>query len=90
VYMDPSMATTNLETVEATQSTPREQEMGIEKEQTASPLLAPPPSVNAKQEIASIREVFSFARTPRTRLCIGLAFCCAVVSGAVFPGQYKQ
>jgi hypothetical protein len=76
------METTDVETVEATQSAPREQETKMEKEQTASP---PPPS--AKQEIASIREVFCFARTPRTRLCIGLAFCCAVVSGSVFPGQ---
>jgi hypothetical protein len=80
------METTDVETVEATQrATQQEQEMGIEKEQTASP---PPPS--AKQEIASLREVFYFARTPRTRLCIGLAFCCAVVSGSVFPGQYNE
>jgi hypothetical protein len=80
------MKTTDVETIEATQSaTQQEQEMGIEKEQTASP---PPPS--AKQEIASLREVFYFARAPRTRLCIGLAFCCAVVSGSVFPGQCNE
>jgi hypothetical protein len=79
------METTDVKTVEATQTAPREQETGIEKEQTASP-----PPTSAKQEIASIREVFCFARTPRTRLCIGLAFCCAVVSGSVFPGQYNE
>jgi hypothetical protein len=82
--MIPSMETTDVETVEATQSAPREQETEIKKEQTASPPAAPP---SAKQEIASIREVFCFARTPRTRLCIGLALCCAVVSGSVFPGK---
>jgi hypothetical protein len=80
--MVPSMENTDVETVEVTQSAPREQEMEIEKEQTASS-----PSPSAKQEIASIREVFCFARTPRTRLCIGLAFCCAIVSGSVFPGK---
>jgi hypothetical protein len=80
--MVPSMETTDSETVGATQTASREQENAIKKEQTTSP-----PTPNGKQEIASIRQVFSFARTRRTRLYIGLAFCSAIVSGSVFPGK---
>lgn len=73
------MVTTDVEPGEVTPSAPREQETAIDVEQKAL--------VPAKQEIASIREVFCFARTPRTRLCIGLAFCCAIVSGSIFPSR---
>jgi hypothetical protein len=71
----PTMETTNVETEE---TTPREQEMAIQREETASP---------PKPELASIREVFSFARSPQTRWRIALACCSAAISGSVFPGK---
>jgi len=37
-------------------------------------------------KMASIAEVFSFARTRKTRLCVAAAFFFACVSGATLPG----
>jgi hypothetical protein len=42
---------------------------------------APPPP------LASIRDLFSFADTWEIKLCIAASFCCAVVTGAVYPGN---
>lgn len=38
---------------------------------------------------ASIREVFSFARTRKTKLFMAGSFAAAIVSGATMPGTYK-
>jgi hypothetical protein len=37
--------------------------------------------------MASIRDLFSFADTWETKLCIAASFCCAVITGAVYPGN---
>jgi len=38
-------------------------------------------------KMVSVGQLFTFARTRRTRSFIAAAFCCAIVSGAVFPGK---
>lgn len=38
-------------------------------------------------KVASIRQVLSFAPNRKVKLCIAGAFCCAFVSGAVYPGK---
>mmetsp|Transcript_23996 Transcript_23996/g.35489 ORF Transcript_23996/g.35489 Transcript_23996/m.35489 type:complete len:1339 (+) Transcript_23996:92-4108(+) len=40
-----------------------------------------------KLPLATVGEVFSFAPTRRTRICIGLGLCCSLVTGAVFPAM---
>jgi hypothetical protein len=37
-------------------------------------------------KLVSVREVFSFARTPKSKLCIVGSFVCASISGACMPG----
>jgi hypothetical protein len=39
-------------------------------------------------QMVSVGQLFTFARTRKTRLFIAAAFCCAIVSGAVFPGTF--
>jgi hypothetical protein len=39
-----------------------------------------------KPKMVSLSELFSFARTRKSRFCIAGAFVCACVSGAVYPG----
>ena len=36
--------------------------------------------------LGTVGEVFSFAQTTRVKVCIGVGFCFAVISGAIFPG----
>jgi hypothetical protein len=38
-------------------------------------------------QVASVREVFSFAKTRRVRACIVLSFITAAISGCVMPGS---
>lgn len=50
-------------------------------------------SSNGKEQegptpVASVREVFSFARTRKVRLYIGSSFFFAAVSGCVMPGTF--
>jgi hypothetical protein len=37
-------------------------------------------------QVATVREVFSFAKTTRVKVCIALSFIMAAVSGCVLPG----
>jgi hypothetical protein len=37
-------------------------------------------------QVATVREVFSFAKTTRVKVCIVLSFIMAAVSGCVLPG----
>eukprot|EP00957_Ditylum_brightwellii_P180482 13748466-Ditylum_brightwellii.AAC.1 len=40
-----------------------------------------------KPPLATIGEVFSFAPTRRTRVCIGLGLASSIVTGSVFPAM---
>jgi hypothetical protein len=42
---------------------------------------------SAKQRMVSVRELFSFVRTRKSRLCIAGSFVFAGISGASFPGK---
>jgi hypothetical protein len=41
---------------------------------------------NDPTQVATVREVFSFAKTTRVKVCIVLSFIMAAVSGCVLPG----
>ena len=42
---------------------------------------------NDPTQVATVREVFSFAKTIRVKVCIVLSFIMAAVSGCVLPGM---
>lgn len=45
---------------------------------------------DAPTQMVSVRQLFTFARTRKTRCFIAGAFFCACISGAVFPVRYDS
>lgn len=57
----------------------------VEEPKESVPEEPPPDKKEKDKPLASIRDVFSFGKCRKKRICLVLGFACSFVSGCVFP-----